>query len=66
MIVKEVSEKTTEGVTTIPNEIAAEVAEVGDAYMAAEMVIMNALTEFGPDWKKPNKRARKGSGRWIC
>ncbi len=40
------------GVTTIPKEIAAEVAEVGDAYMAAEAVILNTLREFGPDAKK--------------
>jgi len=40
------------GVTTIPKEIASEVAEVGDAYVAAEMVIINALKEFGPDMKK--------------
>ncbi len=40
------------GVTTIPKEIACEVAEVGDAYVAAEMVILNALREFGPDLKK--------------
>ena len=31
------------GVTTIPKEIAAEVAEVGDAYVAAEMVILVLL-----------------------
>lgn len=40
------------GVTTIPKEIAGEVAEVGDAYVAAEMVIINTLREFGPDLKK--------------
>ena len=40
------------GVTTIPKEIASEVAEVGDAYVAAEMVIINTLKEFGPDIKK--------------
>ncbi len=37
------------GVTTIPVEIASEVAAVGDAYVAAEAVILNALREFGPD-----------------
>jgi 4-hydroxy-4-methyl-2-oxoglutarate aldolase len=40
------------GVTTIPKEIASEVADVGDAYVAAEMVIINALKEFGPYFKK--------------
>jgi 4-hydroxy-4-methyl-2-oxoglutarate aldolase len=40
------------GVTTIPKEIASEIAEVGDDYVAAEMVIINALKEFGPDAKK--------------
>ncbi len=40
------------GVTTIPKEIAAEVAEVGDAYVAAEMVILDTLHQFGPDAKK--------------
>jgi regulator of RNase E activity RraA len=40
------------GVTTIPKEIAAEVAEVGDAYVAAEAVILDALHQFGPDARK--------------
>jgi regulator of RNase E activity RraA len=31
------------GVTTIPQEIAAEVADVGDAYIAAEMLIIEAM-----------------------
>jgi 4-hydroxy-4-methyl-2-oxoglutarate aldolase len=31
------------GVTTIPKEIASEVAEVGDAYVAAEMLIIDAM-----------------------
>jgi 4-hydroxy-4-methyl-2-oxoglutarate aldolase len=35
------------GVTTIPKEIACEVADVGDAYVAAEMVILDALREHG-------------------
>lgn len=33
------------GVTTIPKEIAAEVADSGDAYIAAEMLIINAMRE---------------------
>lgn len=31
------------GVTTIPHEIAAEVADLGDAYVAAEMLIIDAM-----------------------
>jgi regulator of RNase E activity RraA len=31
------------GVTTIPKEIAAEIADVGDAYIAAEMLIIEAM-----------------------
>ncbi len=52
------------GVTTIPKEIASEVAEVGDAYVAAEMVIINTLKEFGPDLTKL-KEARKESKRQM-
>jgi len=52
------------GVTTIPKEIASEVAEVGDAYVAAEMVIINTLKEFGPDLKKYHE-ARKESKRQM-
>jgi 4-hydroxy-4-methyl-2-oxoglutarate aldolase len=52
------------GVTTIPKEIASEVSEVGDAYVAAEMVIIHALKEFGPDLKKLSE-ARKESKRQM-
>ncbi len=52
------------GVTTIPKEIASEVAEVGDAYVAAEMVILDTLQEFGPDAKKLHE-ARKESKRQM-
>jgi len=52
------------GVTTIPKEIAAEVAEVGDAYIAAEAVILNCLHEFGPDANKLHE-ARKESKRQM-
>lgn len=52
------------GVTTIPKEIAAEVAEVGDAYVAAEMVILDTLRQFGPDAKRL-KEARKESKRQM-
>jgi 4-hydroxy-4-methyl-2-oxoglutarate aldolase len=52
------------GVTTIPKEIACEVAEIGDAYVAAEMVILDTLHEFGVD---PNRlhAARKESKRQM-
>jgi 4-hydroxy-4-methyl-2-oxoglutarate aldolase len=53
------------GVTTIPAEIASEIAEVGDAYVAAEMVILNTLREFGPDQKK-YQEARKESKRQMA
>lgn len=53
------------GVTTIPKEIASEVAEIGGAYVAAEMVILNALREFGPDLKKLQE-ARKESKRQMA
>lgn len=52
------------GVTTIPKEIAGEVTEVGDAYVAAEMVIIKTLREFGPDLKKLQE-ARKESKRQM-
>ena len=52
------------GVTTIPKEIASEIAEVGDAYVAAEMVIIDTLKEFGPDLKKYHE-ARKESKRQM-
>ncbi len=52
------------GVTTIPKEIASEVAEVGDAYVAAEAVILDTLHQFGPDAKKL-KEARKESKRQM-
>lgn len=39
------------GVTTIPKEIAAQVADVGDAFVAAEAVILDTLRQFGPDAK---------------
>lgn len=52
------------GVTTIPKEIASEVAEVGDTYVAAEMVILDTLREFGPDAGRLHE-ARKESARQM-
>lgn len=52
------------GVTTIPKDIAAEVAEVGDAYVAAEAVILDTLHQSGPDAKKLHE-ARMESKRLM-
>ncbi len=52
------------GVTTIPKEIASEVAEVGDAYVAVEAVILDTIRKFGPDPKKLHE-ARKESKQQI-
>lgn len=52
------------GVTTIPKEIASEVAEVGDAFVAAEAVILDTMRQFGPDPKKLHK-ARLESKRQM-
>lgn len=52
------------GVTTIPKEIASEVAEIGDAFVAAEAVILDTLRQFGPDLNKL-KEARKESKRQM-
>lgn len=53
------------GVTTIPKAIASEVADIADAFIAAEMVIINTLKEFGPDAKRL-KEARKESKRQMA
>jgi regulator of RNase E activity RraA len=39
------------GVTTIPREIAAEIADVGEEYIAAEMVIIDAMRQSNSDLK---------------
>jgi regulator of RNase E activity RraA len=52
------------GVTTIPKEIASEVAEVGDAFIAAEAVILDTLRQYGPDPQKLYE-ARKESKRQM-
>ena len=39
------------GVTTIPNEIAAELAEIGDEFVAAEKIILDALHSETPSLK---------------
>jgi 4-hydroxy-4-methyl-2-oxoglutarate aldolase len=52
------------GVTTIPKEIASEVAQVGQAFVAAEAVILDGLRGFGPDPKKLHE-ARLESKRQI-
>jgi 4-hydroxy-4-methyl-2-oxoglutarate aldolase len=40
------------GVTTIPHQIAAEVADVGDAFVAAEGIILDALRDGAPSIKR--------------
>jgi 4-hydroxy-4-methyl-2-oxoglutarate aldolase len=40
------------GVTTIPKDLAAEIADVADAYVAAEMIIINAMRESRGDLKR--------------
>lgn len=52
------------GVTTIPKEIASEVAQVGEAFVAAEAVILDGLREFGSDPQKLHE-ARQESKRQI-
>ena len=52
------------GVTTIPKEIAAEVAEVGDEYVAAEAVILNVVKGAHPGFKE-FAEARAESKRQI-
>lgn len=52
------------GVTTIPKEIASEVAGVGEAYVAAEAVILDTLRQFGPDPRRLHE-ARKESKRQM-
>ncbi len=52
------------GVTTIPKELASEVAEIGDAFVAAEAVILDTLRQFGSDAKRLHE-ARKESKRQM-
>lgn len=53
------------GVTTIPAEIAAEVADIGDEFVAAEEVILKALRTEGPSLKVM-KEARAESQNRIA
>jgi regulator of RNase E activity RraA len=52
------------GVTTIPKEIAAEVAEIADEFVASETLILDALRTYGPDAKKFHE-ARMDSKRMV-
>jgi regulator of RNase E activity RraA len=52
------------GVTTVPKEIAAEAADVGDAFVAAEKVVLDALREPGVTVAR-FKEARAESGAQI-
>jgi 4-hydroxy-4-methyl-2-oxoglutarate aldolase len=40
------------GVTTVPVEIAADIADVGDEYVAAEMIVLEALHTFGANMQQ--------------
>jgi len=44
------------GVTTIPKDIASEVADIGDAYIAAEMLIIDAMCESKANLKLLRER----------
>lgn len=52
------------GVTTIPREIAAEVADIGDEFVAAEKVILDALRQGTPSVSRL-REARAESGARI-
>ena len=51
------------GVTTIPHEIAAEVAEIGDAFIAAEGIIINALSDGATSIKRLEEARAEASAR---
>lgn len=53
------------GVTTIPRDIATELADIGDAFVAAETVILEALREGKPS-VKILKEARAEAGAQIA
>ncbi|MBI5653270.1 MAG: RraA family protein [Chloroflexi bacterium] len=44
------------GITTIPQDIAAELADIGDAYIAAEMIIIDAMRESKSNLKLLRER----------
>ena len=54
------------GVTTIPHEIAAEVADVGDEFVAAEAVIMDALRGGTPNVKVYQAARGEASARMAA
>ena len=51
------------GVTTIPREIAAELADVGDEFVAAEKVILDALRDGTPSLKRLKKARAEAAAR---
>jgi 4-hydroxy-4-methyl-2-oxoglutarate aldolase len=53
------------GVTTIPHEIATETADIGDEFVAAEKIILDALRDGTPSVKRL-KEARAAAGEQIA
>jgi 4-hydroxy-4-methyl-2-oxoglutarate aldolase len=53
------------GVTTIPHEIAAELADIGDEFVAAEKIILDALRDGTPSVERL-KEARAAAGEQIA
>jgi hypothetical protein len=50
-------------VTSIPAEIAAEVADIGDAYVAAEGIILDALRTGTPSVKRLQEARAEAKAR---
>jgi regulator of RNase E activity RraA len=53
------------GVTTIPHEIVAELADIGDEFVAAEKIILDALRDGTPSVERL-KEARAAAGERIA
>jgi 4-hydroxy-4-methyl-2-oxoglutarate aldolase len=51
------------GVTTIPHEIAAQVADIGDAFVAAEGIILDALRDGAPSIKRLEEARAEAAAR---
>ena len=51
------------GVTTIPHEIAAQAADIGDAFVAAEGVILDALRDGAPSIKRLEEARAEAAAR---
>lgn len=51
------------GVTTVPHEIAAELADIGDAFVAAEGIILDALRSKEPSVERLRQARAEAKGR---